>query len=213
MGAADESDPAGGRIPDWNVLCPICRYPLRGLPTNRCPECGNLFDLSEIVRPWTRRREPRAAAADRPLPDYGLACSACGESLAGAAGDECPHCRRPFSLTSYIPRGATFLVERASVAPFTIGQIESLLVEEAIPFMPLRQQGFLEAITGQWAIEASLTIPTEFFLDFRRAAVAAAAARRLSGVQREKSSRACDKCGARNPLDFEICWRCEAEIK
>ncbi|MGE0481149.1 MAG: hypothetical protein AB7Q17_11820 [Phycisphaerae bacterium] len=27
-------------IPDWGLHCGDCRYPLRGLPTHTCPECG-----------------------------------------------------------------------------------------------------------------------------------------------------------------------------
>src|SRR4051812_6922752 len=44
-------------------LCWECGYPLRGLPTPRCPECGRAFDpadpatmnLGQHVGPWARR--------------------------------------------------------------------------------------------------------------------------------------------------------------
>jgi hypothetical protein len=41
--------------------CPLCGYDLRGLPEQRCPECGHAFNLLEL-----RRAQQRAA--ERPLP-------------------------------------------------------------------------------------------------------------------------------------------------
>lgn len=48
------------------LICPHCAYNLRGLPTNRCPECGETFDVAEIrarqsdqprdAIPWDHRR-------------------------------------------------------------------------------------------------------------------------------------------------------------
>ena len=33
---------------DADLRCPHCDYDLRGLPTNRCPECGREFDVEEL---------------------------------------------------------------------------------------------------------------------------------------------------------------------
>ncbi|MGE5608281.1 MAG: hypothetical protein ACM359_03425 [Bacillota bacterium] len=46
--------------PDWStihdqILCPLCDYNLRGLPTPRCPECGYQFDWPEVLDPALRR--------------------------------------------------------------------------------------------------------------------------------------------------------------
>ena len=48
--------------PDWSalpdeILCPLCRYNLRGLVEPRCPECGYSFDWSEVLDP-NRRLHP-----------------------------------------------------------------------------------------------------------------------------------------------------------
>ena len=33
---------------DDSLNCPLCDYDLRGLPANRCPECGYAFDPEEL---------------------------------------------------------------------------------------------------------------------------------------------------------------------
>lgn len=35
---------------DDALNCPLCGYDLRGLPANRCPECGHAFDPDELRR-------------------------------------------------------------------------------------------------------------------------------------------------------------------
>lgn len=37
--------------------CPLCGYDLRGLPENRCPECGHAFDPEELRRAKLERRD------------------------------------------------------------------------------------------------------------------------------------------------------------
>ena len=49
------TDPSGARDPDFRAevevppvaTCKECGYPLHGLPTNVCPECGTAFDPRE----------------------------------------------------------------------------------------------------------------------------------------------------------------------
>ena len=43
-----------------DLYCPECGYSLRGLTSNRCPECGLILDFIESATtliPWERRRE------------------------------------------------------------------------------------------------------------------------------------------------------------
>ncbi|RMF77629.1 MAG: hypothetical protein D6744_11140, partial [Planctomycetota bacterium] len=58
-------------IPDWGLTCPRCRYPLRGLPSHRCPECGTDLDMEKLVEPWSRIREPRFDGTQLPIPNFG----------------------------------------------------------------------------------------------------------------------------------------------
>jgi hypothetical protein len=41
-------------VPDLGLICGKCEYPLKGLPGDRCPECGEAFSLTDFVppEPW-----------------------------------------------------------------------------------------------------------------------------------------------------------------
>lgn len=43
--------PAARPVPDLGLTCEECGYPLRGLPDDRCPECGEPFDLADRIPP------------------------------------------------------------------------------------------------------------------------------------------------------------------
>ncbi|MDM8008142.1 MAG: hypothetical protein QUV05_18535 [Phycisphaerae bacterium] len=48
---SDQSSVVSGGTADplAEAICPNCGYSLRGLPENRCPECGNAFDPAEVT--------------------------------------------------------------------------------------------------------------------------------------------------------------------
>ena len=75
-----DSDVDLGRlpIPDWDLTCPNCRYALKFLPQHRCPECGTVFEMEEVVTTWARVREPGYCGDELPVPDFGLSCERCG---------------------------------------------------------------------------------------------------------------------------------------
>ena len=41
-----------------DARCQACRYPLRGLSSQRCPECGRAFDPADPSTLWPHRRPP-----------------------------------------------------------------------------------------------------------------------------------------------------------
>ena len=52
--------PTNGSVYADDLYCPDCGYSLRGLTSDRCPECGLLLDFIESdtpIIPWERRRE------------------------------------------------------------------------------------------------------------------------------------------------------------
>ena len=59
MDTADESKRQTTLPPiEGDACCPNCGYNLRGLASDRCPECGDLFDREHLGLsgiPWTRR--------------------------------------------------------------------------------------------------------------------------------------------------------------
>ena len=113
-------------IPDWGIECPTCHYPLVGLPSHRCPECGTEFDMAEVVKPWHRLREPRFTGHERPLPDFGLLCQACRHPLAGAERYECPDCGVPFDVEVMRPRRTWFIVDQSLCGDVSLAGLEPL---------------------------------------------------------------------------------------
>src|SRR5262245_40153584 len=124
-------------IPDWDIHCPGCGYALRGLTVHRCPECGRGFEMSEVVRTWTRLRAPRFTGAERPLPDFGLTCVACGAALAGANDDCCTTCRAPFELRAIQPQKTWFLIDESFVAPLNLIALAAVLEQAQVPIVPV----------------------------------------------------------------------------
>lgn len=57
--APHQASPMRGPAAERTLRCPTCQYPITGLPTNRCPECGAWFD-PDALRPQTPR-SPRLA--------------------------------------------------------------------------------------------------------------------------------------------------------
>jgi hypothetical protein len=56
---ASQTPPAPARL-DEDAFCPECRYNLRGVESNRCPECGREFDRATLrvsAIPWVHRHE------------------------------------------------------------------------------------------------------------------------------------------------------------
>lgn len=191
---------------DWNLTCPTCRYPLRYLPSHRCPECGRALDMPDIVKPWHRLRAPRFTGDERPVPDFGLVCADCGEPLAGAPADRCPHCRRPFDTRGSRPPGAWFAVKPDLMRGLPVQVVELILVTEFVPHV-------IRGRHSPFGFEPNLgwfdvSVASEFYFEF------------LWLMRNEQRRRAADRetdpdatwtcraCAETSPLQFEVCWNC-----
>lgn len=74
--------PVPSLVPESRPPCPKCKYPMKGIQSRRCPECG--FN----TRP-KRERSP---------------CRSCGYALAGLTARECPECG---TINTLLPRRET----------------------------------------------------------------------------------------------------------
>ncbi|MCP4245906.1 MAG: hypothetical protein GY778_02550 [bacterium] len=190
-------------IPNWGMSCPQCGYPLRGLPTHRCPECGRNLDIPELVKPWTRLRAPRFDGTEDPLPDLGLACPDCDELWAGATGGHCPDCGRPMDVASLRPGPAWFEVTPELLGRLPGPMIESVLSAEEVPH--LVRETHNPFVPGTW----HLMLPSEFFFEFlylvQEIHTRTQAERSVTGSK----PWPCPACAEENPPGFDVCWSCQ----
>lgn len=197
-------------IPDWGLICPQCRYPLCGLPSHRCPECGSNFDVAALIRPWTRLRPPRFTGHELPFPDFGLNCGACGAALAGTRRFCCPSCGEAFEPEACRPREEWFVLDKATCEPLPVLGVEALLADETVPFIPVGECGPWEVFMGANPAQDRLRVPSEFY--FELLWLLQSARQKVARVRAAPGkSWKCGSCGAKNPRHFEICWKCQGE--
>jgi hypothetical protein len=196
-------------IPDWDLECPECRYPLRGLPSHRCPECGLELDMHQVVRPWHRVRPPHFTGTERPLPDFGLACDACDVSLAGAAGEECPACGTPFDLEALRPQRDWFVLDRDLTGELLMPAVQTLLAHEHVPHFEVHDDA-LRRIYGTAEVTVRrLRVASEFYFEVLHLLQEARLEYESARAAADEPGWACPGCGEENPLHFEVCWNCE----
>lgn len=192
-------------IPDWNLHCPQCNYPLRGLSKHRCPECGNAFEIEELIQTWTRLREPRWSGMELPFPDFGLHCGSCREPLAGATHRACPACNTAFDPAAFVPREDWCALERNVYGALTSLGVAALLLQEYVPYLMVNGQSPGETFLGL-SRPPAVRIPREFFLEalwlLRRAA------EQLTAVK-SQPRWICALCASPNPANFDLCWKCD----
>lgn len=193
-------------IPDWDLYCPHCRYPLRGLPEHRCPECGKPFDVGEMVRSWSRLRPPRITGDTRPLPVLGIRCPGCGGLLDGLTEPGCAKCGHEISARTLRPRGEWFRLESSDVP---LAAIEVRLAQEHVPFIRVRPASLRDLYFGSMVIGTPLMIPAEFQIELL--SLVADLRRELNAATRgPHGETACTACGEAIPDNFEVCWNCGA---
>ncbi|MBN1344729.1 MAG: hypothetical protein JXQ73_18700 [Phycisphaerae bacterium] len=210
-------------IIDIGLSCPRCGYLLTGLTGDRCPECGAPFFLRDMVEEWApslaaylsqladpenhhvQRRDPTYTGWERPLPDFGLSCAACGGPLVGAEGDVCPHCGQSFDLRAVVPPGDLVNVTRF-IPRDAPAMAKNVLYGAQIPY--LVDNARLHELYGGMvpAISSGLRVPRVFFFD---ALHAFATAGQLASEE-VGEEWTCPECGEKVPGGFEICWSCQS---
>ncbi|TWT45844.1 Double zinc ribbon [Phycisphaerae bacterium RAS1] len=196
-------------IPDWNLVCPTCGYPLRGLPEHRCPECGTRFSVPELLRSWTCVRPPRYTGGELPVPNFGLCCASCCGALAGATAPLCPQCQAPFDLRAGRPRAEWFAVEPWMCFGLALPMVEALLDREYIPCVVRENRSFADIYIGSPTLSVQVFVHRDFYFDvlwLNRHESDEIARRRAESDRPWK----CPACGEICPRHFDICWSCQS---
>ncbi len=158
--------------------------------------------MASLVPSWTRLRDPRFTGRESPLPDFGLACEACGVSLAGAFDRVCGHCGEPFDPTARRPSRPWFVLEPAVYEPLPRALLEMILRDEQVPHL------VRPGLSALGVAGFSVLLPSEFYFECRwliQRAHQQLAAEEQGG--RGEPWR-CGLCGEENPAGFERCWNC-----
>lgn len=194
-------------IPDWDVECPVCKYPLKGLPSHRCPECGLQLDMEKIVQTWTRLRPPFFTGRELPVPDFGLHCRHCDAALTGAPTHRCPQCSLPFDLPALAPRDAWFKLDVDWSGNLPLAPLAATLLDEAVPHVLESNDAFSSVYGTSHPGSARIRVRAEYFFDTLWL-IARERARLRALIQKGVSRARCKACGASNPPNFELCWKC-----
>ncbi len=195
-------------IPDWGLQCPQCEYPLYGLPTHRCPECGTIIDVASLIRTWTRLRDPLFTGHELPIPEYGMLCSACGCTLDNSPTLACRGCGRDVSDQLTPPKTPWFRVHSSICRRFTIPQVGMLLEAELIPFLLSDERSVIEIHAGGAAIGGRLSVPSEFYFDLLWLLERERRKNEAAPARGAHAAWDCQACGEHNPANFDICWNC-----
>jgi rubrerythrin len=195
-------------IPDWGLTCQACGYLLKGLPLHRCPECGHPIVIEELLRTWTRLRDPRLTGQELPLPDFGLQCPRCQQPLAGARERTCPHCAAPFDPAAWRPARDWFVLDTELCGRLPIAGVQALLAAEDVPYFPMTEMTLSEIYGGQGVMVARLRVPTEFYFEVRWLLERARQETEAARAAGKQAQWRCPRCGEDNPGHFELCWNC-----
>lgn len=193
-------------IPDWKLECPQCDAPLAGATAHKCPACNVAFDIADVIQPWHQLRTPTFRGDESPLPDFGWQCRSCEKPLAGAAGEQCPHCAEAFARESFVPQGAWVTLQETHTHGLATEHVARLLGREFIPYQRESDLRAIDIYMG--GSRTKILVPREFFFDATHAL--AAEAKRVAALG-EAPKWNCAACGDANPATFEICWKCGAE--
>ncbi len=190
-------------IPHWGLVCPKCSYSLRYLPSHRCPECGTIFEMNEVIQTYTKLREPVFTGAELPLPDFSLHCKKCKAPLADASSFHCPQCSRPFAPKRWQPRRTWFKVSPRMRQDIPQEVIAALLEENYVPYI-------LDQSRDPFGFSTTrLLVAKEFFFDLLWILTQTRSKVQSEIKVEEPTTWHCESCQEQNPGHFELCWQCQ----
>jgi hypothetical protein len=144
---------------EHDVACPACGYNLRGLRSDRCPECGGPVPDP----PAPSQPDPPDPAIAAFLADRDLKCLTCGYTLRGLTTGRCPECGTRYLLVNgrlrrhgerwkapeqWVAEGLVALtwigfplaavqIMRLAAAPFTAGMAARSIAAATLAALPL----------------------------------------------------------------------------
>lgn len=207
-------------VPAWGLHCPQCEYLLDHLPAHRCPECGLVFAMADVLRSDVRVREPFFDGRELPVRDVGWFCDNCHAALAGATSHECPSCQTPCDPTSHRPLSGVFWLDAYFAVDMITELVEDSLKENQIPYSKQRPRGAraIGALYSPTVVQGraeEIVVPSDFYFDVLYLIMP-----RLQRTQRrlelansndDVAAWTCVQCAEENPDSFDICWNCSAE--
>lgn len=194
-------------IPDWDLNCPVCKYPLKGLPSHRCPECGLQLDMEKLVQTWTRLRPPFFTGRELPVPDFGLRCQHCDQPLAGAWTHSCPTCGTFFDVAAWAPRSMWFNLDVDWSGNLPLAPLATTLRDEAVPHVVESNDAFSSLYGTHHPGGVRIRVRAEYFFDTLWLIARERARLHALAVKRANRTR-CATCGVSCPPNFELCWKC-----
>lgn len=163
--------------------------------------------MDQIVPSWCRVREPWYTGGELPVPDFGLTCSQCGDSLTGATQHVCPTCGLAFDPLLLAPPRKWFQIDHRNSAGLPQHVVEGLLADAHVPYVLSHERGIADVLGG--TASQRLRAACEFYFDFLF--LISQEAKRLA--QRRSAARShiwkCTCCGEENPGSFDVCWNCQ----
>jgi hypothetical protein len=164
-------------------------------------------DPDDKLYDWSNLPAPTYTGAELPIPDFGLACAQCGESLAGWQKFDCPECGTPADLQATVPDRPFVRVYRSPKSEHV--RMAKLILDTNLVPNQLGNEN-LQMALGELPfvyVSSEVLVPRSHYFD-------ALYALRHDWPQPTAVSAEewhCSECDETSPATFDICWNCAAE--
>lgn len=160
--------------------------------------------MPSLVRTWTALQPPRYSGQERPLPDFGLRCTACQSALGGATGSSCLACGAAFELK--LPRERWVALDAAWHEGIVGPLMEAQLEGHCVPFVVRKEHRLSDLYGSTPAGVSRIWFASEYYFDVL--ALTAKLRRELERGRAAAERTVRCECGEESPANFELCWNC-----